>query len=143
MLIYSFYFQLMHTASTRYHLLVTISSQRTCWPDKGFKEECQTLGDSFAYLSHLIYFLSHWCGSYVLWYVSTNSWGYYWINILIFFQLNGEYIIKALSEQVVHYSITSSLFDIVLLAGARFILLIIFYAFLSINHWIVISVSLF
>lgn len=63
------------------------------------------------------------------------------IIVLLCFQLNGEYIIKALTEQVIHYKIQTSLFDIVLVALCRFMVLIFFYAFLYINHWIVISVS--
>lgn len=60
---------------------------------------------------------------------------------LICVMLIGENIVKALSEQILHYDIRSSLFDIVLVAFCRFLLLIIFYAILYINHWIIISLS--
>ncbi|XP_023020470.2 steroidogenic acute regulatory protein-like [Leptinotarsa decemlineata] len=60
---------------------------------------------------------------------------------LICVMLNGEYIVTALSEQVIHYNIHTSLFDIVSAAFLRFSILIVFYAFFYINHWIVISLS--
>ncbi|CAH1116944.1 unnamed protein product [Phaedon cochleariae] len=60
---------------------------------------------------------------------------------IICVMLNGEYIITALQEQVVHYNIHTSLFDIVLIASCRFIMLIFFYALLYMNHWFIISLS--
>ncbi|CAG9766531.1 unnamed protein product [Ceutorhynchus assimilis] len=60
---------------------------------------------------------------------------------LICVMMNGENILHALSDQILHYNIRTSLFDIVLLAFSRFIVLIFFYAVLYINHWIVISIS--
>ncbi|XP_030753465.1 steroidogenic acute regulatory protein-like [Sitophilus oryzae] len=60
---------------------------------------------------------------------------------LICVMLNGEYIMKALSEQILHYDIHTSLFDIVLLAFLRFLILIFFYAILYINHWIIIALT--
>ncbi|ERL92325.1 hypothetical protein D910_09642 [Dendroctonus ponderosae] len=54
-------------------------------------------------------------------------------------QLNGQNIVNAFIEQILHYNIHESLFDIVLVAFMRFLLLILFYAILYINHWIVIS----
>ncbi|XP_018576902.1 steroidogenic acute regulatory protein-like [Anoplophora glabripennis] len=60
---------------------------------------------------------------------------------IICVMLNGEFIITALSEQVIHYNIHTSLFDIVLAALCRFVVLLLFYALLYINHWIVISIS--
>ncbi|XP_071442814.1 steroidogenic acute regulatory protein-like isoform X2 [Hetaerina americana] len=47
----------------------------------------------------------------------------------------------ALVKQVVHFSIHSSLFDIVMAAAVRFTMLIMFYALLYINHWIIIAIS--
>lgn len=64
--------------------------------------------------------------------------GLMWIICVM---LNGEYLIKALTEQILHYDIKTSLFDIVLVAFLRFIVLILFYALIYINHWIVISLS--
>lgn len=55
--------------------------------------------------------------------------------------MRGDTIINALKEQVVHYSIQNSLFDIILAALARFLLLIIFYGVFAFNHWSVIAVS--
>nr|CAI5816931.1 unnamed protein product [Callosobruchus analis] len=53
--------------------------------------------------------------------------------------MKGEYIVSALVEQVVHYNIHTSLFDVVLVGLCRFILLLFFYAILYVNHWIIIS----
>ncbi|KAF7268049.1 hypothetical protein GWI33_018791 [Rhynchophorus ferrugineus] len=60
---------------------------------------------------------------------------------LICVMLNGENIMKALCEQIIHYSVYTSLFDIVLVAFCRFAALILFYAILYINHWIIISLT--
>ncbi|CAH1102318.1 unnamed protein product [Psylliodes chrysocephalus] len=60
---------------------------------------------------------------------------------IICVMLNGEYIIKALTEQVIHYNIHTSLFDIVLVSFCRFVILILFYAVIYVNHWIIISIS--
>lgn len=59
------------------------------------------------------------------------------------FQMNGDNILNALEVQVVHYTIQTSLFDIILAAFVRFSLLIIFYGIFAINHWSIIAVSLF
>lgn len=55
--------------------------------------------------------------------------------------INGENIYKALDEQVLHYSIETSLFDVVIAAGIRFALLIFFYGFIKMNHWIIIALT--
>ncbi|KAJ8942314.1 hypothetical protein NQ318_005306 [Aromia moschata] len=60
---------------------------------------------------------------------------------IICVMLNGEFIVKALTEQVIHYNIHTSLFDVVLVAFSRFVVLLLFYALLYINHWIIISIS--
>lgn len=59
------------------------------------------------------------------------------------FQLTGEDIKIALYKQIYHYSIYSSLFDVVLAALCRFTILLLFYALLYINHWCIISVSVY
>ncbi|XP_049817800.1 steroidogenic acute regulatory protein-like isoform X2 [Aethina tumida] len=64
--------------------------------------------------------------------------GLMWIICVM---LKGEYIITALSEQIYHYNMHTSLFDIVLVAFFRFTVLLFFYAILYINHWIVIALS--
>lgn len=56
--------------------------------------------------------------------------------------MKGETILNALKEQVIHFSIENSLFDIVVVSFARFLLLITFYGVFAINHWIIIAVSL-
>lgn len=67
---------------------------------------------------------------------------YLTIHISIVFQMNGDTILNALKVQVVHYSIQSSLFDIILAAFFRFALLIVFYGVFAMNHWSIIAVSL-
>lgn len=57
-------------------------------------------------------------------------------------QIHGMDIYDALNEQILHYDVHSSLFDVVMAAVMRFSLLIFFYALLSVNHWFVIAVSL-
>lgn len=58
-----------------------------------------------------------------------------------YFQMNGDTILNALKVQVVHYTIQSSLFDIILAAFVRFALLILFYGIFAMNHWSIIAVS--
>lgn len=60
---------------------------------------------------------------------------------LICVVLPGENIYKALEYQIINYSIETSLFDVVVAAAARFILLIFFYAMLKCNHWIIIALT--
>ncbi|XP_046403109.1 steroidogenic acute regulatory protein-like [Ischnura elegans] len=60
---------------------------------------------------------------------------------LICIMMIGDDIYSALVKQVVNFSIHTSLFDIVAAAAARFTLLIMFYALLYINHWIIIAIS--
>lgn len=60
---------------------------------------------------------------------------------LITVVITGETIQHALVTQVMHYSIYTSLFDIVVAALCRFSVLILFYALVYLNHWIIIAVS--
>lgn len=60
---------------------------------------------------------------------------------LICVVITGENIYKALRSQILDYSIETSLFDVVGAAGARFILLIFFYAILKCNHWSIIALT--
>ncbi|GJQ76612.1 hypothetical protein Trydic_g15474 [Trypoxylus dichotomus] len=60
---------------------------------------------------------------------------------LICIMLNGDSIWTALDKEVYHYEIHTSLFDIVLAAICRFIVLILFYGLLYINHWLIIALS--
>lgn len=55
--------------------------------------------------------------------------------------MRGETIINAFNEQVINYTIQKSLFDIILAALVRFILLLTFYGVFAINHWCIIAVS--
>ncbi|KAK7874335.1 hypothetical protein R5R35_007808 [Gryllus longicercus] len=60
---------------------------------------------------------------------------------LICIMLINEDVFKMMSEQVVHYNIHTSLFDIVMAATVRFVILLLFYALLYINHWCIIALS--
>ncbi|XP_045625227.1 stAR-related lipid transfer protein 3 isoform X2 [Procambarus clarkii] len=51
----------------------------------------------------------------------------------------GEY--KALVEEIIHYNIKSSIFDVVMVAASRFIILLLFYALLHINHWWMVAIT--
>ncbi|KDR22110.1 steroidogenic acute regulatory protein-like isoform X2 [Zootermopsis nevadensis] len=61
-----------------------------------------------------------------------------WLIIIL---LNGDDIVSALSKQIVHYNIHTSLFDIVMAATCRFTFLLLFYGLLYICHWWVIALS--
>uniref|UniRef100_A0A1A9WA31 START domain-containing protein n=1 Tax=Glossina brevipalpis TaxID=37001 RepID=A0A1A9WA31_9MUSC len=60
---------------------------------------------------------------------------------LICIVMNGDNIFQAFQKQIVHYTIYTSLFDVVVAAICRFSTLILFYAFLYINHWFIIALS--
>ncbi|XP_053677466.1 steroidogenic acute regulatory protein-like [Anopheles nili] len=61
-----------------------------------------------------------------------------WIICVV---ITGDNVIHALQTQVLHYSVYTSLFDVVIAALIRFIFLILFYGLLSISHWLVIALS--
>ncbi|XP_034478439.1 steroidogenic acute regulatory protein-like [Drosophila innubila] len=60
---------------------------------------------------------------------------------LICIVIGGDNIFQAFDKQVVHYTIYSSLFDVVATALCRFLVLIFFYALLYTNHWSIIALS--
>lgn len=60
---------------------------------------------------------------------------------LICTMLGGGDVETAFVNQVVHYNMKTSLFDIVMAAVCRFTVLLLFYALLYINHWIIIALS--
>ncbi|XP_032687027.1 steroidogenic acute regulatory protein-like [Odontomachus brunneus] len=60
---------------------------------------------------------------------------------LICTMIAGQSLKTAFVDQVVHYHIKTSLFDIVMAAICRFTVLLLFYALLYINHWIIIAIS--
>jgi hypothetical protein len=60
---------------------------------------------------------------------------------LICVMLKGENIMKALNEQIYHYNIHTSLFDVVLAALCRFVVLLLFYGLIYMNHWFIVSIS--
>ena len=55
--------------------------------------------------------------------------------------INGDNIYKALENQIINYTIETSLFDVVITAAARFLILILFYAILHIDHWIIVALT--
>lgn len=59
---------------------------------------------------------------------------------LISIMITGDNIRNAFENQIVHYSIYTSLFDIVMAAVCRFTVLLLFYALIYMNHWIIIAV---
>uniref|UniRef100_A0A182TB45 MENTAL domain-containing protein n=1 Tax=Anopheles maculatus TaxID=74869 RepID=A0A182TB45_9DIPT len=59
-----------------------------------------------------------------------------WIICVV---ITGDNVIHALQTQVLHYTVYTSLFDVVIAALVRFIFLILFYGLLSISHWLVIA----
>lgn len=60
---------------------------------------------------------------------------------IICVMITGDNIMHALQTQVVHYTIYTSLFDVVVIAMIRFIILILFYGLCHLNHWMVIALS--
>ncbi|XP_014468240.1 PREDICTED: stAR-related lipid transfer protein 3 [Dinoponera quadriceps] len=60
---------------------------------------------------------------------------------LICTMIAGQSLKTAFIDQVVHYHIKTSLFDIVMAAICRFTVLLLFYALLYVNHWIIIAIS--
>lgn len=60
---------------------------------------------------------------------------------LICIMINGDNIFQAFQKQIVHYTVGTSLFDVVGAAICRFVVLTFFYALLYINHWIIIALS--
>ncbi|XP_055626709.1 steroidogenic acute regulatory protein-like isoform X2 [Toxorhynchites rutilus septentrionalis] len=60
---------------------------------------------------------------------------------IICVMITGDNIMHALQTQVLHYTIYTSLFDIVVSALLRFIFLLLFYGLCHMNHWFVIAFS--
>ncbi|KYN07617.1 PREDICTED: steroidogenic acute regulatory protein-like [Cyphomyrmex costatus] len=60
---------------------------------------------------------------------------------LICTMIAGESLSTAFTDQVIHYHIKTSLFDIVMAAICRFTVLLLFYALLYLNHWIIVAIS--
>ncbi|XP_076244683.1 steroidogenic acute regulatory protein-like isoform X2 [Calliopsis andreniformis] len=60
---------------------------------------------------------------------------------LICTMIAGESLESAFMNQVVHYHIKTSLFDIVMAAICRFTVLLLFYALLRLNHWIIVALT--
>lgn len=60
---------------------------------------------------------------------------------IICVMITGDNIVHALQTQVVHYTIYTSLFDVVVTALLRFLFLILFYGLCHLNHWVVIALS--
>ncbi|KZC10880.1 StAR-related lipid transfer protein 3, partial [Dufourea novaeangliae] len=60
---------------------------------------------------------------------------------LICTMIAGESLESAFKNQIVHYHIKTSLFDIVMSAICRFTVLLLFYAILHLKHWIIVALT--
>ncbi|XP_058807638.1 steroidogenic acute regulatory protein-like isoform X3 [Phymastichus coffea] len=60
---------------------------------------------------------------------------------LICIMISGKSVQTSFVDQIVHYNVKTSLFDIVMTAACRFTILLLFYALLHINHWFVVAAS--
>ncbi|RVE53153.1 hypothetical protein evm_002250 [Chilo suppressalis] len=60
---------------------------------------------------------------------------------LICVMMRGETLKQIFDREIVHYDVKTSLFDVVMVAVSRFILLLLFYALLYINNWSVIAIT--
>ncbi|XP_066603973.1 steroidogenic acute regulatory protein-like isoform X2 [Prorops nasuta] len=60
---------------------------------------------------------------------------------LICTMIDGESLPAAFVNQVVHYHVKTSFFDIVMAAICRFTVLLLFYALVYMNHWIIVATS--
>ncbi|XP_041988386.1 uncharacterized protein LOC121739863 [Aricia agestis] len=60
---------------------------------------------------------------------------------LICVVMKGDTLVQIFDKEIVHYDVKVSLFDIVIAAVLRFLVLLLFYAILYINNWIVIAIS--
>ncbi|KAK9503598.1 hypothetical protein O3M35_010126 [Rhynocoris fuscipes] len=62
-----------------------------------------------------------------------------WLMTLV---LTGEFnFYDVIRKEILHYCIKTSSFDIVMASAARFIILLLFYALLRINHWIIVAIT--
>lgn len=59
--------------------------------------------------------------------------------ICVLIEKKGRY--EALVEEIICYNIRSSIFDVVMVAASRFIILLLFYALLHINHWWMVAIT--
>ncbi|XP_075988527.1 steroidogenic acute regulatory protein-like [Anticarsia gemmatalis] len=60
---------------------------------------------------------------------------------LICVMMRGETLQQIFDSEIIHYDVKSSLFDIVMVAVSRFVVLLLFYALLYINNWSIIALS--
>ncbi|XP_022817009.1 steroidogenic acute regulatory protein-like isoform X1 [Spodoptera litura] len=60
---------------------------------------------------------------------------------LICVMMRGETLEQIMNSEIVHYNVKTSLFDIVMVAVCRFVVLLLFYAVLYINNWSIIALS--
>ncbi|XP_014236368.1 steroidogenic acute regulatory protein-like [Trichogramma pretiosum] len=60
---------------------------------------------------------------------------------LICIMISGANVRAAFEEQIIHYQISTSLFDIVMAAACRFTILLLFYALLHLEHWFIVALS--
>ncbi|XP_063898111.1 steroidogenic acute regulatory protein-like [Helicoverpa armigera] len=60
---------------------------------------------------------------------------------LICVMMRGETLQQIMNTEIVEYNVKVSLFDIVMVAVCRFVVLLLFYAVLYINNWSIIALS--
>lgn len=60
---------------------------------------------------------------------------------LICVMMRGQTLQLIFDSEIIHYNVKSSLFDIVMAAVCRFVVLLLFYALLYINNWSIIALS--
>lgn len=67
----------------------------------------------------------------------------HWLNLFVFIrmQITGADIFDVLKDQILHFDVHKSTFDIVMSSICRFVVLLLFYALISMNHWCIIAVS--
>ncbi len=61
-----------------------------------------------------------------------------WVITVI---ITGRDLRTAIEQQILDYTISSSMFDCVVVAAVRFLVSILFYAALDVNHWLPVSVT--
>uniref|UniRef100_A0A2P2I6W5 StAR-related lipid transfer protein 3-like n=1 Tax=Hirondellea gigas TaxID=1518452 RepID=A0A2P2I6W5_9CRUS len=64
----------------------------------------------------------------------------FWIICVL---INGQSLKDGLSKEILHYSFVTSMFDMVVCSGLRFLFLLLFYAVIYIQHYWVVAVTTF
>lgn len=113
-------------------------------------DECLQYGVSSASIAPLTCCSLRWSGWYASWYrwlQQKTSFSVYFtittkITCLLLFQLTGDSIWNMWKTQVLAYTFPTSLIDVVGVAVFRFVILLLAYAAIHLNHWFVVAVSI-